>query len=176
EADDGRVMPADQHVPPNTPYPYNPYPPPTNPAYPPGHYGPPQGYYGMQGTHSSTTVIVQQPGQPQVVPPRGWSSQLCECGRDWSICCCGLFCLCCLETNVAQDMDESCMLPCCVPGWLITLRTKMRLQENINGSVMDDCCHVCCCYGCSLCQLAYEIKAVRERRQAAATAMRQIQV
>ncbi|BFZ11006.1 hypothetical protein BsWGS_14045 [Bradybaena similaris] len=96
---------------------------------------------------------------------------MCECGRDWSICCCGLFCMCCLESEVVQGMGESCLLPCCVPGWLITLRTKMRLQENITGSVMDDCCHVCCCYTCTLCQLAYEIKVVQGRPRTTAMAM-----
>ncbi|BFZ11004.1 hypothetical protein BsWGS_14043 [Bradybaena similaris] len=163
------------YTPQNQPYPYHPDPQPANAAYPPAPYIYPQGYgpYGMQGTHSATTVIVQQPSS-QPLPRRNWSSKLCDCGKEWSICCCGVFCLCCLESQVVNDMDESCMVPYCVPGWLIVLRTKMRTQENITGSVINDCCDVICCYRCALCQLAYEIKVVNQRVVASAGGARPV--
>lgn len=41
------------------------------------------------------------------------------------------FCGMCSGCQLAMDMGESCCLPLCVPGWLITLRTKMRTQYNI---------------------------------------------
>ncbi|CAG5118314.1 unnamed protein product [Candidula unifasciata] len=128
--------------------------------------------------HRSLSQIQQslsrQPGQAQPSPPRNWSSRLCECGKDWSICCCAIFCTSCLESQVVRDMGESCLVPCCVPGWLVTLRTRMRTLENIRGSVMDDCCKVYCCYLCALCQLAYETKVVRQRVLAVATVSRPV--
>uniref|UniRef100_A0A0B7AYL9 Uncharacterized protein n=1 Tax=Arion vulgaris TaxID=1028688 RepID=A0A0B7AYL9_9EUPU len=174
---DDDALHSDTHTYPiqSQPHSSHPGPPPAELAYPPGYYMQPQVHYGYPTTNrTNTTVILQQPRQPQVLPPRPWSSNLCECGRDWSICCCGFFCLCCLESEVAQDMDESCLLPCCVPGWLIILRNKMRLQENISGTVLDDCCHVCWCGPCSLCQLAYEIKVVRNRQETLVAAARPI--
>jgi Cys-rich protein (TIGR01571 family) len=138
-----------------------------NPMYP-NPYPYPAPYYGQQEQSTTNTTVVVQQGS-QAKEPREWSSRLCECGKEWSICCCGLFCECYLRQRVALDMAESSMLPCCVPGWLTVLRTKMRIHENITGSVMNDCCNTFWCSSCALCQLAYEIKVVRERDRALGT-------
>ncbi|CAL1528093.1 unnamed protein product [Lymnaea stagnalis] len=122
-------------------------------------------YYPMPPpapTSSSTTVIIQQP--TSIMGPNGrrlWSSKVSDCCQDQNICCCGTFCYGCLACQVSTDMGESFCVPFCVSGWLTTLRTKMRTEQNIAGSVLDDCCAVCFCAPCVLCQLAREIKLCR---------------
>uniref|UniRef100_A0A2C9KHP4 Uncharacterized protein n=1 Tax=Biomphalaria glabrata TaxID=6526 RepID=A0A2C9KHP4_BIOGL len=102
----------------------------------------------------------QQNQQTRLRPnSRNWSSGLCDCTEDRKICCNGFWCLPCLACQVSQDMGESFCLPCCVPcAYLYVLRTKIRMEQNITGSTMDDCCPVCCCPSCTLCQLARELK------------------
>ncbi|XP_005111066.1 cornifelin homolog [Aplysia californica] len=115
----------------------------------------------QQMSSTNTTVVVNQPRQQNIKMPRDWSTGVCACCDHVGICLCGAFCQCCLASEVSQDMGESSCVPCCVPGWLISLRLKMRIQENIPGSLLDDCCTVCCCGVCVLCQLAREIRFVK---------------
>lgn len=112
-------------------------------------------------THvSNTTVIINQPGRVER-GPRDWSSSLCSCCDDMGSCLLGWFCPCVLAGKIASGLEESCCVPCCVPGWLIVLRTKLRAENNIQGSVMDDCCTVCCCGVCVMCQMARELKFIK---------------
>lgn len=112
---------------------------------------------------TNTTVIINQPAPmtPMNVGPRSWSSGVCSCCDDMGTCLLGTFCPCILACQVAGDMNESVCVPCCVPGWLIVLRTKLRAENNITGTVMDDCCMVCFCGNCVLCQMKREIKYVQ---------------
>ncbi|KAK7498745.1 hypothetical protein BaRGS_00010122 [Batillaria attramentaria] len=111
---------------------------------------------------NTTTVIINQPAPMSMsTGPRDWSSGMCSCCDDMGSCLLGTFCPCILASQVAGDMDESICVPCCVPGWLIVLRTKLRADNNITGTVMDDCCKVCCCGNCVLCQMARELKFIR---------------
>lgn len=131
------------------------------PSYPqPYGGGVPMGSMPSSHSHHTTTVVVNQPA-PTTMGPRMWSSNICDCCNDMGSCLLGWFCPCVLASNVAQDMGESCCVPCCVPGWLIVLRAKLRAENNIQGSVMDDCCVVCCCGHCVLCQMAREVKYVK---------------
>lgn len=145
------------------PYPIHqdPYPP-----YPSGvpmmPYAPPA---SMSQMSNNTTVIINQPGVGVARGPRGWSSNVCSCCDDCGSCLMGLFCPCVLASQIASNMDESCCVPCCVPGWLIVLRTKLRAENNIMGSVMDDCCTVCCCGICVMCQMARELRFIKNSRQ-----------
>ncbi|CAG5136513.1 unnamed protein product [Candidula unifasciata] len=115
---------------------------------------------------SSTTVVIQQP-----VPAlgmngrRSWSTGMCDCCKDMNICCCGTFCYCCMACQIATQLGESFCVPCFVPGWQTVLRTKMRLQHAISGSVMDDCLATTFCFPCTLCQLARELKLYTTRGQ-----------
>lgn len=119
---------------------------------------------GMQTMNHSTNVTIIQ--QPQRNLPNNWSTGLCECCSDMNVCMMALCCYACLECKTATDLNESCCVPYCVPGWQIVLRTKVRTQRNISGSVMNDCCIVLCCPVLSLCQLAREAKVVKAEQNA----------
>ncbi|KAH9524355.1 Placenta-specific protein 8 protein [Bulinus truncatus] len=123
------------------------------------------GHIGTLTTCSdSFATVVQQPTPG--LKPRNWSSGLCACTEDKKICCQGCWCLPCLACQVSQDLGESFCLPCCIPcAYINVLRFKMRTEQNILGSAMDDCCPVCCCPSCALCQLAREIKHFRLSQQ-----------
>lgn len=132
---------------------------------PPGYYPPSSPYGPVPGApinhHTTTTVIINQPSPMTVAGPRLWSSDLCSCCDDMGICCLGLFCPCILGVQLATDMGESSCLPCCVSGWLMGLRIKMRTQNNIQGSIMNDSCVTCFCGICSLCQMAREMELIK---------------
>ncbi|XP_025091183.1 placenta-specific gene 8 protein-like [Pomacea canaliculata] len=118
----------------------------------------------QQQSVNNTTVVVnqqQQPAAPAYKPPRAWTSGICGCFDDFGVCCCVWFCAPCAACQLATDMGENCCVPLCVPGWLIVLRTKLRTQHNIHGSVMDDCCSSTCCYHCVMCQMMREVKITR---------------
>ncbi|XP_041361740.1 cornifelin homolog A-like [Gigantopelta aegis] len=107
------------------------------------------------GQHQcETVVVVSQPMPPTCTQPRAWSTGLCGCCEDISSCCLGCWCPCGLACRVAMDMGESCCAPCC--AGILPLRTKLRVQHNIRGSILLDCCVVCWCPCCALCQMARE--------------------
>lgn len=107
------------------------------------------------------TVIVQQPAQHVHTkpPPRDWYEGLFGCFSDLASCLCTTFFPVCYACILSTKAGENCCLPCCLPNgtWLIALRTKHRTSHNIQGSIMGDCCTVCWCGQCAMCQLAREI-------------------
>lgn len=112
-------------------------------------------------------VVVSQPTTVYyfVRPPiRQWKTGLGSVCEDTHICCCSFFCFRCFACRVAKDMGESGCVPCCVPAWLIVLRTKLRASENIEGTVLRDCCTACWCPSCTLCQIAREVKALKKEQ------------
>ncbi|KAK7097939.1 placenta-specific gene 8 protein-like [Littorina saxatilis] len=117
---------------------------------------------GGSSSHSAqhTTIVINQPGQLTHMGPRDWTSSLCSCCDDMGSCILGAFCPCILACQITSDMGESSCVPCCVPGWLIVLRSKLRTQHNIQGTVMDDCCVTVCCGNCVMCQMARELKYI----------------
>ncbi|BFZ11008.1 hypothetical protein BsWGS_14047 [Bradybaena similaris] len=127
-----------------------------------------QPYYGNQygggaqgNSHTSnTTVIIQQPAAAGV---RDWNTGVCSCCDDMGICLCGLFCGICLAMQVSADMGETMCLPWCVPNSLVPLRVKLRTQEHIQGSICNDCLTATYCGPCALCQLAREVKMVKQQ-------------
>ncbi|BFZ11011.1 hypothetical protein BsWGS_14049 [Bradybaena similaris] len=135
----------------------------TQPAGHPGgqrgaYHGNPYGGDPRAGGHTNTTtVVIQQPGV------RDWSSGICDCTDDMGICLCAMFCGICLSMQVSADMGEFMCLPCCVPDFLVPLRVKMRTQERIQGSICNDCLIVNFCGSCALCQLAREVKMVKQQ-------------
>ncbi|KAK7490777.1 hypothetical protein BaRGS_00018006, partial [Batillaria attramentaria] len=75
---------------------------------------------------------------------------------------CVAFCCPFAAYQISHDMDENPCLPVCVPGFLIPLRTKLRTQQNIEGSICNDCILATFCSPCVLCQLMREHKATRQ--------------
>lgn len=111
-------------------------------------------------THQ-TTVIVQN--SPPRYGPRDWNTGLFDCTDDLSLCLCGLFCGLCLTCKVSQDMGESLCVPICLPLPLAILRTKWRTEQNIQGSIMEDCLMNSFCGACAVCQLAREVKTFKNK-------------
>ncbi|BFZ11009.1 hypothetical protein BsWGS_14048 [Bradybaena similaris] len=139
-------------------------------GYPGGHpggqpgpyYGNPYGGGPQASSHTNnTTVIIQQQAAASGV--RDWSTGVCACCDDMGICLCGMFCGICLAMQVASDMGETMCLPWCVPNYLMALRTKLRTQERIQGSICNDCLTEIYCGTCALCQLAREVKFVKQQ-------------
>ncbi|KAG5270943.1 hypothetical protein AALO_G00174090 [Alosa alosa] len=87
-----------------------------------------------------------------------WNSNVCDCCEDCGICLCGAFLPCILACKVAQDHGDSCCLPF-LPGAMIALRTSIRNQYGISGSICDDWIIMACLPLCGLCQMAREQKA-----------------
>ncbi|XP_071480760.1 placenta-specific gene 8 protein-like [Diadema antillarum] len=117
-------------------------------------------------TQPATTVIQVTSTNNPLYPrgtPREWSSTLCSCFDDVPICLCGLFLAPCHQCYIATEMNESCCVPCCVPGSMIAMRTQVRGRHNIQGSIMGDCVvTVCpCVEPFSQCQLAREVKNIK---------------
>ncbi|GFO35663.1 placenta-specific gene 8 protein-like [Plakobranchus ocellatus] len=135
------------------------------PQYDQSGYAPsPQAGYGFdQVVHSQpvggTTVVVQQ---PIVQSKRGWNTGVFDCCDDCGICLFASFCGLCFLCQLSSDMDESICVACCVPTPVLVLRTKWRTQNNIEGSICDDCLMTHFCGSCVACQLAREVKMQRQ--------------
>ncbi|XP_059146221.1 uncharacterized protein LOC131933494 [Physella acuta] len=77
-------------------------------------------------------VVTQSPTPGPAAAPREWNSGLDSFCDDCHICCCSFFCFRCYAMHfVRTSMKESCMVPLCVPGWLIVMRSKTRAEQNI---------------------------------------------
>ncbi|GFO37392.1 placenta-specific gene 8 protein-like [Plakobranchus ocellatus] len=109
---------------------------------------------------TAAEVVVKQPHRvtEPLADGRPWSHGLFDCCGHRQICLYGTFCSPCLACRVSRDLEESAWVPCCVPFWLLVLRTKLRAHQDIGGSVLVDCCEVTWCGPCALCQLAREIE------------------
>ncbi|CAH1800612.1 unnamed protein product [Owenia fusiformis] len=137
-----------------------------------------------QAAMSHTTVVQSQPGRggmnPNVVTTgggihqttivnthtkRNWSSGICSCFDDLGSCCFATWCPAIMDCVLADEMGESFCVPVCVPGGTILIRQKLRLENNIQGSVCDDCIMAACCYQCHLCQMKREIKYIQCAQQ-----------
>ncbi|XP_056008847.1 cornifelin homolog A-like isoform X2 [Ostrea edulis] len=122
----------------------------------------------QQAHQSNTTVVVNQQIERFVRPPaRTWSTGAFGCFSDMSSCCGVCLCGgCCYPCYLSDKLGESCCLPICLPGntWLLALRVKMRAENNIMGSIMDDSSMVCCCAPCMMCQLSREHENIKSGR------------
>ncbi|XP_061197547.1 placenta-specific gene 8 protein-like [Saccostrea echinata] len=115
--------------------------------------GQPYGYHT-----TNTTVVVQQQQVPTRPPPRDWSTGICGCFEDMASCCAVTWCANCYMCYLSTKLGESCCLPLAIAGYgsLVPLRTKVRAENNIVGSICEDCCMVCWCPACVMCQLSRE--------------------
>ncbi|XP_056008848.1 cornifelin homolog A-like [Ostrea edulis] len=111
---------------------------------------------------SNTTVVVQAPQAPQTVPTRPkqrtWSTDIFGCFSDMTSCIAVTLCPHFYLFYLSQKLGESCLLPLAMPDCtaLVPLRTKIRAENNITGSICEDCCMVCLCSCCVMCQLSRE--------------------
>jgi Cys-rich protein (TIGR01571 family) len=124
-------------------------------------YPPPQ---QQQQQQQQTTVIINQPqatpkGQPQNV--RGWSTGLCGCFEDCGGCLYCYFFYPCFMCTLAQRMDECyCGPMCCCSLFTTSMRTKVRAQYGITGSIFEDVICVAFCEMCSMHQIYRELNNV----------------
>ncbi|XP_033631318.1 placenta-specific gene 8 protein-like [Asterias rubens] len=122
-------------------------------------------------TVTRTTVISEQPreGQSRSVVIRGpntehgWSTGLCDCMKDPKSCLFAFICLPCFDCYLATRMREACCIPIMVPGGETAMRTKLRTQENIYGSICDDCLKVSFCPCCALAQMSRELDHIEHK-------------
>jgi len=130
---------------------------------------PPQPYYPAIPQQQTHTVIVQQPmaGAPGgPLMPRPWTTDTFSCFDDCGVCLLTYFCPCITVYQVAEDLGESgCGVCCCVPNQLQVLRTKLRVQQKIQGTMMNDCCCTSFCGICTLCQMKREINYLKSSGQ-----------
>ncbi|KAG8366579.1 hypothetical protein BUALT_Bualt17G0094600 [Buddleja alternifolia] len=95
-----------------------------------------------------------------------WSTGLCDCCNDISICCLTCWCPCITFGRIAEIVDRgstSCgvsaalyWMICCVSGcsclYSCFYRSKLRGQYFLEEKPCTDCCVHCCCETCALCQ------------------------
>lgn len=65
----------------------------------------------------------------------------------------------------SDKLGDSCCLPLAIPcGFysLIPLRTKIRTENNIDGSICEDCCMACWCPFCTMSQMSLEQDFVKQ--------------
>ncbi|KAJ3597381.1 hypothetical protein NHX12_000908 [Muraenolepis orangiensis] len=81
----------------------------------------------------SNPVVSKQPGASSYgtnVQTGEWSSGLCSCCNDMSICCLGFLCPLVLGCYAANKYGENCCLGV-IPGGMAAMRTHMRLTYGI---------------------------------------------
>eukprot|EP00057_Strongylocentrotus_purpuratus_P025916 XP_011680390.1 PREDICTED: uncharacterized protein LOC105445931 [Strongylocentrotus purpuratus] len=90
---------------------------------------------------SQTIIQVNQvTGTPMMPrgPPREWTTDVCACCDDMTICLCTIF-VPCYPCMLAADMNESCCVPMCIPNAGISMRAVVRSRHNISVSYLLSC-------------------------------------
>ncbi|XP_074660828.1 cornifelin-like [Tubulanus polymorphus] len=111
-------------------------------------------------THQRTVVVTTQPMNAHKVHQgtNNWSTGLLGCCDDCGVCICGYFCFPCTLCRISSGMHENACAPICCPGGLLALRTKLRVEHDIQGSICGDACALQCCTLCAVCQMERELK------------------
>lgn len=111
-------------------------------------------------TTTTTHVVTKQvtaSGGPVATGNRDWNTGVLDCCTDCKTMICALCCLPCFAARQSQRMDESCLVPVCIPGGVIAMRTKLRMMLGIKGGICTDYIVMGCCLPCGLCQMAREM-------------------
>ncbi|KAI0209467.1 cornifelin-like protein [Lamellibrachia satsuma] len=104
----------------------------------------------------ATHVVMQQPAAAVIlIQPRDWSTGTCACCEDCGGCWYALFCPSCFLCGISTRMNENCCAMSVAP---VAMRTKLRIENNIQGSVCDDYCQMGCCSMLIYCQMDRELK------------------
>ncbi|XP_068760459.1 cornifelin homolog B-like [Montipora capricornis] len=98
--------------------------------------------------------------QPTATNGKEWNSGVFQCFEDIPSCLFGALCPCILLCNISNRMDEGYLYPCCCGQVApLTLRAKLRTQENIQGSLCNDAIIGMCFLNCALCQMDRQLKS-----------------
>jgi len=122
-------------------------------------------------------VVSTQPTRQYVTQraynPRDWSTGLCGCFEDINSCCCATWCYPCFLGTLARQMGENPCGPCCCGGackqlgcflptvpnpFLTAMRTKMRMNNGIDGDICGDSLTTGCCECCAAMQMSRQLR------------------
>uniref|UniRef100_A0A0C9RG50 TSA: Wollemia nobilis Ref_Wollemi_Transcript_28746_1126 transcribed RNA sequence n=1 Tax=Wollemia nobilis TaxID=56998 RepID=A0A0C9RG50_9CONI len=112
-----------------------------------------------------------------------WSTGLCHCTADMSICCLGCLCPCILVGKIAEEMDDgmtSCLAAALI--WYVLqqftscgciyscgYRRKLRAKYHLPAWPLPDCLVHWLCWHCAFCQEYRELHIRRIRGEAWST-------
>ena len=117
-----------------------------------------------QGANTNVVFATSQPTMTVAMPvgnagprmKRPWTNDLCGCGSNIG----GFFfawCLpCCYKYKLYTNAGEGCCD--CFFGGLVELRTKIRTERGIEGSICNDVCTVVFCGVCAMVQMDSEMQ------------------
>ncbi|XP_061197546.1 placenta-specific gene 8 protein-like [Saccostrea echinata] len=131
------------------------------PPVQPGPYPHPAQPSNFHSSSSNTTVVLNAP-QPAVQPvnkKRTWTTDIFGCFSDMTNCAAVTLCPNLYLYYLSMKLGENLLLPCafgCSYQVLVPLRVKVRAENNIMGNICEDCCMVCWCPCCVMCQLQRE--------------------
>ncbi|PWA85452.1 PLAC8 motif-containing protein [Artemisia annua] len=104
--------------------------------------------------------------------PGKWTTGLCGCFEDCSVCCLTYWCPCVAFGRIAEIADKG-NSACCVSGafclclglctschacYTCFYRSKLRQLYMLPPKPCNDCCVHVCCLSCALCQEYRELK------------------
>lgn len=116
----------------------------------------------------TTTIITTQPAgivaPTGKTPAREWSTGLCSCFDDLPSCLAAFCCPNLMECWIASTADECICLPMVFPGSTVAIRTKVRAEHNIRGSIFNDCLLYALCPCCTMAQTKRELDYIRQGR------------
>ncbi|XP_075996018.1 cornifelin homolog B-like [Genypterus blacodes] len=123
-----------------------------------------------QGKHEAVTMstsnvtTISQP-KPFIMTTMSnkWSSGICDCFQDMTLCCFCCWCPGCFACKTAYDAGECLCLPLLdtfglVPPIALALRVSLRQRYGIEDTICNDCVYAFFCVPCNWCQMAREIK------------------
>ncbi|KAL7059670.1 hypothetical protein AAHC03_013961 [Spirometra sp. Aus1] len=90
---------------------------------------------------------------------RDWEDGLCDCTNDVKNCVLTAFCFPCMVCYEYKLQDECCGAPLCIPHPVLVLTAHHRGNQNIEGSLIKDCCVSTFCMPCKLCQIHRDYEA-----------------
>ncbi len=82
---------------------------------------------------------------------RDWSNDLSDCCNEAGECALSYFCTPCYLCVLFSRAKEPCCS--CLFGGILALRTKVRVERGIKGSIVTDYCNLFWCYHCALIQI-----------------------
>ena len=89
---------------------------------------------------------------------KDWNNGKFSCTQDFNECFCAYFCTICYLRQIIKRADEGYgAILCC---GLVPLRTKIRIQRKIEGTICGDFFSLLFCPQCSLVQMGMEARDI----------------